>query len=77
MLFLEIISCKGASCFNGGGGGGGCFSDGGGLHFYIVGAPQVASVLMGEGVWAPPTTIHNHCYFIPFQILPINGALHI
>ena len=51
----------------GGGGGGGVFHLGGG-YFYILGEPQVASVLMGEGVWAPHTIIHNHCCFIPFQI---------
>ena len=46
VLFLGIISWKGASYFN----GGGCFSDGGGdLIFKWGGAPWGASVLMMGG----------------------------
>ena len=47
MLFLEIISWKGASCFNG---GGGFVFQIGGLHFKRGVHPMGgASVLMGGG----------------------------
>ena len=54
MLFLGLISWKGASCLN----GGFCFSDEGGFIFKCVweGAPCRASVqkLLLDG-WLPPT----------------------
>ena len=47
MLFPEIISWKGVSCFNGGEGGG-CFSDGG-ASFLSGGGPMGGGIGVGRG----------------------------